>query len=355
MDPETNIRTLFTQAKNQRQQLESSPESTSALYQENLQSAIASLETCRKIADRISLFSPNETEEDIASGDLQFLLINYYLADLRLRDNVSSRKIVLRQAQEAYERYLSLLDVYHMLSKSDRKLHERYIENRDEFSLISSTDPGARRDTKIARFKQEKELKLKLEFLSQVPLALQGDDAALREIYLAEVQLCIHHTFHALDQIAQELKILALMPPTPPADPRSQEADYRRRNGETTEEYSDRLDPPISQLMNGGKAGPILSKEGKPLRPFTLLDSRQRIRDGVFKPDHSLPTMTIDEYLAEEKRRGGMVDGGGEALASAEPDEDNFAMADAETMKAREWDEFTEANPKGSGNTLNRG
>jgi hypothetical protein len=50
-----------------------------------------------------------------------------------------------------------------MLSTGDRKLYERYMENRDEFSLISSNDPGERRDTKIARFKQENELKLKLE------------------------------------------------------------------------------------------------------------------------------------------------------------------------------------------------
>ncbi len=53
-----------------------------------------------------------------------------------------------------------------MLSTGDRKLYERYMENRDEFSLISSNDPGARRDTKIARFKQENELKLKLEVSS---------------------------------------------------------------------------------------------------------------------------------------------------------------------------------------------
>lgn len=132
--------------------------------------------------------------------------------------------------------------------------------------------------------------------------------------------------------------------------------DYRERNGQRRDDSSDRLDPSVSSLLNNGKAGPILSKDGKPLKPFTLLDNRQRLRDGVFRPDHSLPTMTIDEYLAEERRRGGMVDGGGEQSGrSAEPDEDNLVKADAETMKAREWDEFTEANPKGSGNTINRG
>ena len=80
------------------------------------------------------------------------------------------------------------------------------------------------------------------------------------------------------------------------------------------------------------------------------------MRNGVFRPDHSLPTMTIDEYLEEEMRRGGIVDGGGAGDGrQAEPDEDDDRWVDAETMKAREWDEFKEANPRGSGNKLNRG
>ena len=70
---------------------------------------------------------------------------------------------MLRRAQETYERYLSLLDTYCMLSTSDRKLYERYIEERDDFSLMTNNDPSARRDAKIARFKQENELKFKLQ------------------------------------------------------------------------------------------------------------------------------------------------------------------------------------------------
>ncbi len=99
-----------------------------------------------------------------------------------------------------------------------------------------------------------------------------------------------------------------------------------------------------------------MSKQGKPLQPFTLLSNRQELAKGVFRPGHNLPTMTIDEYLDEEARRGGIIEGGGEASwHRPEPDEDDIEKADAETMKAREWDEFVEANPKGSGNTLNRG
>ena len=156
----------------------------------------------------------------------------------------------------------------------------------------------------------------------------------------------------------RELEVLSLAPPSPPLGPETFARDYRERNGirANDADYSDRLDRPIAELLGSGNAGPILDRSGKPLRPFTLLDSRQRLADGVFRPGHNLPTMTIDEYLEEERRRGGIIEGGGEASGIAqEPDEDNYEKADAETMKAREWDEFVEANPKGGGNTLNRG
>ena len=176
----------------------------------------------------------------------------------------------------------------------------------------------------------------------------------MRELYLAEIELSTHHTFHSLDMLGQELKILALMPTSVTPQPDQLEADHRERNGLRGDRYSDRLDG--SQFLNKAKNGPILDKNGRPLKPFTILDSRQNLRNGVFKADHSLPTMTIDEYLDEEKKRGGMIEGGGEQSGIAPtPDEDNMDKADTETMKARDWDEFTEANPKGSGNTINRG
>ena len=88
------------------------------------------------------------------------------------KDSVSSRKGVLERARKAYERYLGLLDNYDMLSQTDKKLSERFLDNRDEFTLLSMSDLAARRDTKISRFKQEQEMKLKLEVghLSEAPI-----------------------------------------------------------------------------------------------------------------------------------------------------------------------------------------
>ncbi|KAL9026383.1 MAG: hypothetical protein Q9196_004939 [Gyalolechia fulgens] len=353
----SSLRSLFKSANNQRHKLNSIPDSSSSVYQDNLRAAIAAFRECQQLTEKLAIFSSNESEDDIASGDLQFLLINHFLGELIKADSITTRKTVLQQARVAYERYLKLLDNYDMLSKVDSNLYQRYLSERDDFSLLSTSDPTARRNTKISRYKREQELKLKLEYLARAPLALQNDDAASREIYLAEIQLCTHNTFHALDMINQELKIISLMPLTSPAREAEEQAeDYRRRNGVPNNSYSDRLDPPISQLLSRGKAGPLLSKDGKPLRPFTLLDSRQRLQDGVFKQDHALPTMTMDEYLEEERKRGGIVDGGGKSGGGPQQlDEDDMEKADSETMKAREWDEYVEANPKGSGNTLNRG
>ena len=71
MEFQPSIRTLFLSARNQHKELEQSSDPTSIIYQENLQAAIATLEECRMIANRIALFSSNETEDDISSGDLQ--------------------------------------------------------------------------------------------------------------------------------------------------------------------------------------------------------------------------------------------------------------------------------------------
>lgn len=154
--------------------------------------------------------------------------------------------------------------------------------------------------------------------------------------------------------ITQEMSILAQIQQIPQNPANGAVHDDRSR--QKSDGYSERLDGPGTMAGLGRRGGPLLSSSGKPLQPFTLLDKRSELQSGVFRPGHNLPTMTMDEYLEEERRRGGIIDGGGDASAAQpEVDEDDIQQVDAATMKAREWDEFVEANPKGAGNTLNRG
>ena len=179
--------------------------------------------------------------------------------------------------------------------------------------------------------------------------SINFDEEVTRKLYLAELELYVNRTFPSLDMITQENEMLTIMRSAPPVQPSDPTKDI------VQDGFTERLDGPRYGEL-GQNGGPILSKTGKPLQPFVLTDKRSELRKGVFKPGHNLPTMSIDEYLEEEKRRGGILDADPNTNQPApEPDEDNLDIADAATMKAREWDEFVEANPKGSGNTLNRG
>jgi hypothetical protein len=94
------------------------------------------------------------------------MTINYHLAELAQKiftPDVSSRKQSLMRSRGFYERFLKLLDSYDLLSRPDAKLYESYTEDKQNFSTVSTKDAAARRDIKIARFREEKELKRKLE------------------------------------------------------------------------------------------------------------------------------------------------------------------------------------------------
>lgn len=355
-----SLKTVFGEAEGKRLSLEGSFETTSPTYREDLTNALKLYQECLKIIGNVSLYSPNESLEDLATTDLPYLLVNHHLAQLVQRLATSTpreRRAALNMSRDAFERFLHLLDSYSILSASDKKLFELYSDDPSAFSTISTKDPTARRNAKISNFKAEKELKSKLEYMRNSPRYLEdgGDEEAVRELYLANIAFYVHMTFQGLESINSEMEILAMAPDPNMAHTATVEDDERRRAEQPGQgSYSERLDSPLR--LQGANQGPLLSQKGKPLRPFTLTGSRQELRNGVFRPGHNLPTMSIDEYLDEERRRGGIIEGGGEASGRLpEPDEDNIEKADEETMKARYWDEYTEANPRGSGNTLNKG
>lgn len=346
------LREVYDAAEKHRQDLEQAVSRATTSFQEKLTTTLQLYEQCLLIAERISLFSPNESLEDVSTTDLRYLTINYRLGELRMNVSTSNRKTTILNTRSSYVSYLKQLDGYDILSKNDAKLLEAYEESPDTFSTTGTQDPARRREQKIQRFREEKALKQTLAQLEQNTTSIENEDEAHRRLQLTRLQFCTSQAFQALESIALELHILSLAPPDH-AMGDSQPQDTRERQGRN-DGYSERLDSP---QLSAGLSGPLLDSKGKPLRPFTLFGSkREELRNGVFRPDHSLPTMSIDEYLEEERKRGGIIDGGGpQSGIKPEVDEDDMEAADRATMKAREWDEYVEANPKGSGNTINRG
>lgn len=265
----------------------------------------------------------------------------------------------MAHAAELLERFVGRLDEYALLSRPDARLYQSFKEDRVNFRIVhDNAGLEARRNTKIKRFQEEKVLKARLKLLREQSQSLNVDDEVIRDLYTAELNLYVHQAFQSLDLISQERAVLASMPSQPDHTraPDQRPNSDTRQNGKFADSYTERLDP-SSLLQSSRPHKGILDSAGRPLQPFTLTtNSRTQMAKNVFRPGHSLPTMSIDEYLEEERKRGGIIDGGGNAgEQTVEPDEDDEKAQDAATMKAREWDEFVEANPKGAGNTLNRG
>lgn len=161
-DENRSLKETFEAVREQQVELETL-DTRGAQFKHTLESIIHDLEQCRKLVNNLSVFSPNEELDDISTPSIQYLTIDYLLADLLLKTYDSNRLAALRRASRLLDSFLGRLDQYGLLSKTDRELYEKFKDNRSAFSLLSASNFEDRRKLKIARFQEEKSLKQKLE------------------------------------------------------------------------------------------------------------------------------------------------------------------------------------------------
>ncbi|KAJ3483912.1 hypothetical protein NLI96_g5990 [Meripilus lineatus] len=361
--------------------------------QDLVQSVLADLDTLTSRIRALSLFSPNETLEDISTKDLVYLFVPFVAAEMRNRIRIleiTERLGNVRRVESLLRAFLTMLETYEIVPESEKTLHGK--------QATSTNDPAKRRELKLNQWKKEKELKTRIEVLrkrrgqspdfstetdfdqiaSLLPSGTEEEtqadntdsstDEILRETSLVLLRLYFARAQNELNSIEQELELLRSMPPPPPPQPTSNDP----RLGKAKEQDDMwKLDAPLPTGGPDGK-GPLLDRSGKPLRPFTILPAgasdRARFQAQVFQPDHRLPTMTIDEYLEIEGQRGNIISGGGpqseaklttsEQLAlDSEMDGTLFGEEKAEEKRQKDetWAQYTDTHPKGAGNTMNRG
>lgn len=73
MDEEPkSLQALFASAKAQKKALESSTNINDPSHEDQFNPAVQAFEACQKLISKLSIFSPNESLEDIATADLQY-------------------------------------------------------------------------------------------------------------------------------------------------------------------------------------------------------------------------------------------------------------------------------------------
>lgn len=136
-----------------------------------------------------------------------------------------------------------------------------------------------------------------------------------RSTIISLLRLLYTLTLSSLSSNQMELELLAHAPTDHDAERRRAAAAAGQSRG-AEEDTTWRLDRPAGAPRDA-RMGGLISGGGRVLRPFTILPStssmseRERLRSEVFRSGHRLPSMTVDEYLEEEMRRGGIISGGG--------------------------------------------
>ncbi|KAH6918341.1 serine/threonine protein phosphatase PP2A-associated protein [Coprinopsis sp. MPI-PUGE-AT-0042] len=345
----------------------------------------------------LGIFSPNETVEDVTTRDLIYLSLPWTLAEAQSRlkkESRSGRLESVSQAQQYLKSFISILEAYKVVSEEERDLYSKKIND--------VRDPAKKRELKINQYKKEKELKGRIETLrrrqaqkptsesanldsefSLIASLLPSDalakeekeldtetDEILRETSIIVLRLLYAQAQTQAEMLERELEMLKMAPPSPTLSAQAMSQDERLKQRE--EEASMwRLDAPRPTGGPDGK-GPLMDSSGRVLRPFTILPSdageRQRLKAEVFGPGHNLPTMSVDELLEVERSRGKFLSGGGPASESEPTSKEQLAMdaemdgtaegeskAEEKRQQDEKWAQFTDANPRGAGNTMNRG
>lgn len=240
----------------------------------------------------------------------------------------------LKLAQNYYFNFLTNSIRYDLISKvfpERTKLLNYFIEDKDGDDFkegnFMNWIKNVSRDLKIDRLKRINRLRSFCDnfiFEQQNNKNGEDDDDVIDDEYfncwVSWINCCILITLDRLGLLLREIELLD--------------------NGNSEDSIS--INTNKNNYMNENmKQNNSITKLDK---PFKLVRNRKQVADGVFQYGHNLPTMTIDEYLDLEKRRGNIITGGGAASGiKKEIDEDDDTLIEIELKKAREFDEYKDS------------
>ena len=338
-----------------------------------------------RTADALSVISPNDRLDEISTPALRMFLIPSLQADVQTRaridpaeDRVTQRRKQVDASIGAARTFFAMVRRHSALPDSVVTLLRPYMTQDAQQPMV----PADKRMFKIQVLKLEKAAQARLVafrdayrhrptppadvfYDSLVESGADDDDdtemvpvvsatlevppvAHLRSYLMLLIVLHALRTANALESLLQEKELLQA-PPMPEAPDAPTDTTWR-------------LDP---SWTSPASDAPLLSESGRPLRPFTIIPKREQLKSEVFRPSHRLPTMSIDEYLEEETRRGRILPSTDKdaptprAQRQVESEQDGTRTADEAEEAARQeaiyWDAYTESHRRGEGNTMNRG
>lgn len=292
--------------------------------------AVSALNQLSAAVSQAALLSSNEALDEIPTSSLKYLLLPYLQAraQAQVQGDPHERHAALLESKRYLSAFFDRADRLRMLSERER-------DAALEETPVRAATPSERRDAKIARFKAEKEAEKQLAVLREkASVAAPDDDEAERELALTVLKGAVRRALDMLDATEQELEVLRF-------------AVRQIEKGVDPREKAERARP----------RGPPPGLGGLP-PTFRIVNEREKEKEGVFRPSHSLPTYTVEEWGQFEMERAIKAENEKkekevfEARRKEEEDSDGDEAVDRETMEKRRWDDWADEHNKGSGNTI---
>lgn len=232
------------------------------------------LEDSTRLVSMAGMFSKNETEDEIATNNLKFLLLPFFLAQTTLKLCSRDRKNVVEVAKEYYEDFLKRCEEYGLCERSHTAVSKATdIIVRDEMQRL--TQMAQQRNQKLQKYQQKKELK---EQIKQLKVAMEREDTdedIKRNFYLKLIKSCVWEAQDELGTLEQEAEIL-------------KHIEGLREN-----------DPDFQKSSEAAAKRP----QPTPLKPIIITkDVLQKAIYGLGYP--SLPTYTVQEFYDQRVAEG---------------------------------------------------
>ena len=361
-------------------------------------SAIQIFITLQNEIHAAALYSKNEGVDDIPTSSLPLLSVEYYLgkAYMQLPCVINGSKQRWGHVNKSIEffhlflsrcyAYESLLDDnVHRQYEALLAVHEHHVQQSDHNDSTATAtatydyklSPQSR-DDKLQNYQQTKAISTQISlFKSKLQqrsrLAISQDeimdgydhDGLLRLLYVQELNL------HALDSLndiylnSAELSMLKM------SMQREEQRDHETmyRHGQPHDHHHHQHPPPSSQ---GQRLQQLQNNKPMSLTHVTqdpitgqLQFKKESVRNSIFKPSWNQPTMTLDELAEKEVQEAtqrSIQQQAAEEERKHQPRryellvrdglEDDDRLVDASAKLDRDWDDWKDQNPRGSGNKM---
>ena len=324
--------------------------------QKSIQEAIHCLEQLTTRLNELSIFSCNETLDEVASVNIRFLLVPALLGYLTSKKSVpiDERLHLLEQSEVYYKDYLKRLKEYSVIASSchmptddevttlDKPPTENVVSclSRD----VSLEAAAGSRDRKIARYRAKKELEEREEYIRKQMDEGIGDDEIHRKYFTCLLKKWVAIVEDELDSTSLEKELLKNRPSGPCASRGAQRPSEETKNK-----------PPFKPfIITKNAATKAVFGAGYPSIPVMSVDEfvDQKMTEGTWAFTAQKDTTyknSLQQWAAEpgyKDREDDKYEEQKETLAEKE-DED-------EIKKQRQWDDFKDDTKRGEGNRMNR-